>query len=392
MIIFFDATVVCEANSSVLARTGVWNIVCGIWKAINILSINNSKSSIEVIPFSLHEEYDIIEIEDISSDFTDILPSGYEFHRASRIDQIARISEVIHEDLKGIVLIAPYGPIKDALKIIPSDHITVIHYIHDLIPIYSPELCSNYSVEIIQSKLSDISSDDIVLCNSQYTRDRITDWWSSCRNDPAPPRIEVIEPGIQIPQSTVAMKHNPQCDVLEALAGRPYFLSLSTIEPRKNVIRMLHAFRLFKKLYRGVDDVLFLLAGAEGWISDEERMCIRELCASSNNQIILLGYIEDKIAEVLLENTLGVVQVSLDEGYGLTVRAARAMGKPCICSSIPSLTDSYTDLDLYVDPYSIESIACGLHDAYLMQGRNLIRFNRTWEDVACDLGAILSNL
>lgn len=391
MIIFFDATVVCQANANILARTGVWNVVRGIWEAINYIRLDDNQASIEVIPFSLHDKYDVLEIEDIDDGFIDISSSNYEFHCNSRNEQIRQISELLSGSPENIVILAPYGPIKDKLRIASSHETKIIHYIHDLIPIYSPELCSTYSIEVIRTKLNEIASNDIVLCNSQDTRNKIVEWWTSSYNDKALPNIEVIEPGIQASLNMVSTS-SEYSDIIKILDGRPYFLSLSTIEPRKNIIRMLHAFNLFKMQYEGAYDVAFLLAGAEGWISDGERAAIENLCTHSNNTIIRLGYVEDKTADMLIKNTLGFVQVSLDEGYGLSVRTARSRGKVCICSALPSLKDSITDWDIYVDPYSIPSISRGMHRACLMQGRQLHRFNRSWRDVALELHTILSKL
>ena len=392
MIIFFDATVVCQASDNILARTGVWHIVCRLWESINYLRLCNNSTITEIIPFSLHDKYDILEVEDINSGLAEIFASYYELHKDSRASRIANIADLICRSPRGSLLFAPYGPIKDVLGLTSACHVTTIHYIHDLIPIFRPELCSSYSIKTAHNKMLEVSAGDVVLCNSRYTKDAFTVWWGSCANQLILPRVEVLEPGNQLPQSRVSAKYELCHDIRSIIAEKPYFLSLSTIEPRKNIVRMLHAFNLFRQRHKEANRVSLLLAGAEGWISDEERTAIGFLCANSNGGIIRLGYVDDVAAEILIENTMSIIQVSLDEGYGLAVRAARAMGSACICSSIPSLTDSFTDLDFYVDPYSVDSMAKGMHDAYLARGRRLPRFSRTWKDFAFELKVLLSRI
>lgn len=390
MIIFFDATVICQAQINPLARTGVWKIVEGLWKSLNIIKGRLDDCQLELIPFSLHQKRALFSDGDFSSDFPSIQTYPYDFHPASRQAEIANLSELISNHCAESLILSPYGPLRDALGLHLQGKPQIIHYIHDLIPVYNPAVCTDYSINLIQRKLSDIRTSDIVLLNSESTLQKFQGWWDTTNNDQIPPMLRVIEPGLNL--DNIKMETCIDIGNLypELASISSYFLSVSTLEPRKNILRMLLGFQRFKLANQQADDVKLLLVGADGWLGGDERRLIDQLVCESTLGVIRLGYVSDDVLHALYKNALALLQVSLDEGYALSVRYARAFGISCICSNIPPLNDLVSDLDVYVDPYSIESIADGMCQAFHLGGQRKQRFDRSWYEVANDIEPLLT--
>ena len=118
-----------------------------------------------------------------------------------------------------------------------------------------------------------------------------------------------------------------------------YLLYVGTLQPRKNVGRLVEAFRRCRE--RSGMALTLVLAGQPGW---------------------LLGTIESHIADLaaLLSGALAFVFPSLHEGFGLPVLEAMACGTPVLTSSTSSLPEVAGDAGLLVDPLDLEALTAGL--------------------------------
>ncbi|MDE0451313.1 MAG: glycosyltransferase family 1 protein [Gammaproteobacteria bacterium] len=135
---------------------------------------------------------------------------------------------------------------------------------------------------------------------------------------------------------------------------RPYGLFVGTVEPRKNLQRLLAAFTRIK------DDVqhdLHLVGGA-GWRMPKPDALVR--AHGLESRVHALGSLED---EDLLAQYAGcdfVALPSLYEGFGLPIIEAMTFGKPVLTGNTSSMPEIAGDAGLFVDPASIDDIACGL--------------------------------
>ena len=135
---------------------------------------------------------------------------------------------------------------------------------------------------------------------------------------------------------------------------RPYGLFVGTVEPRKNLQRLLAAFARIK------DDVqhdLHLVGGA-GWRMPKLNALVR--AHGLESRVHALGSLED---EDLLAQYAGcdfVAMPSLYEGFGLPIIEAMTFGKPVLTGNTSSMPEIAGDAGLLVDPASIDDIACGL--------------------------------
>jgi glycosyltransferase involved in cell wall biosynthesis len=137
-----------------------------------------------------------------------------------------------------------------------------------------------------------------------------------------------------------------------------FILFVGTIEPRKNVDGLLHAFHHLRTKY-GVTDTALVIAGGRGWLFDETVALIDELGLS--NSVYLLGRVSDEDLHRLYVAARCHVHAAHYEGFGLPPLEAMACGTPTVVSNVSSLPEVVGDAALLVDPENWEEIAVAVH-------------------------------
>jgi glycosyltransferase involved in cell wall biosynthesis len=135
--------------------------------------------------------------------------------------------------------------------------------------------------------------------------------------------------------------------------NRPYILFVSTLEPRKNVVRLIQAFDRLKTDRR--IDHLLVLVGQKGWQFEP----IFEAIAASpwQQHIRHLDYLSDTEVAYCYRNADVFAYPSLYEGFGLPVLEAMTLGCPVVTSNASSLPEVAGEAALLVDPTSVEDLA-----------------------------------
>ena len=143
---------------------------------------------------------------------------------------------------------------------------------------------------------------------------------------------------------------------------KKYILFLGTLEPSKNVVRLLEAFAKFKKKSNpsagennSKSDYQLVLAGKRGWLSQEYLRIIKDL--GINKDIIFTGYIIGDELVPLFKNAQFFVMPSLYEGFGMTILEAFATGTPSIVSKVSSIPEIAGDAAYFVDPMNTDEIS-----------------------------------
>ncbi len=154
----------------------------------------------------------------------------------------------------------------------------------------------------------------------------------------------------------VAPTLNGGLDPAEAATLPPpgFVLAVGTLEPRKNLPRLVEA-------YRRLDGELtarhrLVVVGANGWQTGETLDALRSL----GERCTVLGYVSDAALAELYRRCAVFCYPSLGEGFGLPVLEAMAAGAAVLTSDVSSLPEVGGDAVEYADPLDVVSIAAGL--------------------------------
>lgn len=139
----------------------------------------------------------------------------------------------------------------------------------------------------------------------------------------------------------------------------PYIFFLSTIEPRKNLTTLLHAFRQLLDAYPTVRGVTLAIAGEKGWFYEEVFDTIESL--RLGDAVRYLGRVPLADLPALLNGATAHVHPSFYEGFGLTPLEAMATGTPTIVSNVSSLPEVVGDAGLQVPPEDVEAWADAIY-------------------------------
>jgi glycosyltransferase involved in cell wall biosynthesis len=134
-----------------------------------------------------------------------------------------------------------------------------------------------------------------------------------------------------------------------------YMLYVGTLQPRKNIMRMIEAFAQ-AHLH---PDTHLLIGGRTGWLSQPLQQRIDELGMA--DRIHLLGFVPDEQLYGLMAGARAFVFPSLYEGFGMPVLEAMASGTPVITSTTSALPEVASDAALLVDPIDVTAIANAMH-------------------------------
>ncbi len=187
-----------------------------------------------------------------------------------------------------------------------------------------------------------------ILADSEATR---RDLVAQYHVDPA--KIDVVYPGVEGLQRADESRIAAVKDKYH-LPDR-YLLFLGTLQPRKNIRRLVEAFTCYLEA-DGTDSLV--LAGKRGWLIDE---VLAEVSTGIHRErIVLPGYIADDDVTAVYSGAVGLVFPSLYEGFGFPVLEAMRCGTPVLCANTSSLPELAGDAALLVDPLDVQAIAEGM--------------------------------
>jgi glycosyltransferase involved in cell wall biosynthesis len=136
----------------------------------------------------------------------------------------------------------------------------------------------------------------------------------------------------------------------------PYFLFVGTLEPRKNLGRLLEAFSRLSTTEVG--GAVLAIAGGVGWGGVDVDDLIHQW--GLQGRVRKLGYVSDQQLATLYAHALFLAMPSLYEGFGLPILEALSRGVPVLTSDISSMPEVAGAAAVLVSPYSVDSISNGL--------------------------------
>jgi glycosyltransferase involved in cell wall biosynthesis len=171
-------------------------------------------------------------------------------------------------------------------------------------------------------------------------------------------KVQVIYSGYDARLSEKSVM--PRGDVLKRygmVEGDKYMLFLGTIEPLKNITRLMEAFAAFKKRFLTTEknfNYKLVLAGKRGWLAAEYKRLAKDL--EIEKEVIFTGYIVGDNLVPLFSQADFFVMPSLYEGFGTTVLEAFATGVPAILSNVSSIPEIAGDAARLVNPLDVKEI------------------------------------
>jgi glycosyltransferase involved in cell wall biosynthesis len=217
--------------------------------------------------------------------------------------------------------------------------------VHDLVPLRFPQWVQRRTLRMHRAKYANAARTcDLVFANSAFTRREVVELLGVSEE-----KVVVALPGVDRVFSPAGER---------ARLGKPYLLTVATLEPRKNLGTLVEAYARL-----GRDDLLLALVGAEGW-GDQPELARRG--------IVRLGYVDDDELAGLYRGATVFCYPSRFEGFGLPIVEAMASGTPVVASAHESMDEACGDAALRADPDSAEELAAALERA-LAEREQLVR-------------------
>ncbi|MBI2268708.1 MAG: glycosyltransferase family 4 protein [Candidatus Blackburnbacteria bacterium] len=214
-------------------------------------------------------------------------------------------------------------------------------------------------------------------------------------------KIEVVHEGVDFRKFS-----NFQFSIFKAQKIRqkygigkdPYVLFVGTVQPRKNLIRLIKAFAMVSQTKPKRAKIQLIIAGKLGWMYD--KILKEPKRAGIEDRVKFIGRISDQDLPLLYKEAEVFVLPSITEGFGLPILEAQAAGVPVVASGRGAIKEVAGKGALFVNPASTEDIARGLRTVLENRSlqRQLVREGKlnsvkfSWDKAACRTLKILRDL
>lgn len=217
-------------------------------------------------------------------------------------------------------------------------HGASIATVHDLGYHYFPEAHTRSQVAYLKwSTRHNARRSRVVLADSQATKDDLVKFYGVDGE-----KIEVVYPGRDTTLQPITDLQTLATIQQKYRIKPPYLIYISTLQPRKNLERLIQAYADSRVPHQ------FVLAGKMGWRAQPILDAISALPAEIADNVQLLGFIPDEDKAALLTGATALLYPSLYEGFGFPILEAQACGTPVITANNSSLSEVAGDSALYV--------------------------------------------
>lgn len=224
--------------------------------------------------------------------------------------------------------------------------------VHDLSHIRFPETHPEERLQLFRKHLgSSIARAAAVLTLSRFSADEIMREFPDVQD-----RLHIIAPGVRdifTPNGDPRESVGPLSSLDDT---RPFFLFLATLEPRKNLGRLLAAYAQLPARIRA--EYRLVIVGQIGWKMDRLAGTLQRMVHAGEVQ--LLGHVRDEELPALYRLASALVYPSLYEGFGLPPLEAMACGCVAVVANTSAIPEVCGDAGLYVDPLDVEALAAAM--------------------------------
>ncbi len=222
--------------------------------------------------------------------------------------------------------------------------------VHDLSFVRVPETASPSLRAYLDAVVPrSVRRADHVLADSQATRDDLIALY-----DTPAEKISVLWSGVDTRFHPVT-DHTMLARVRRRyeLPASPFMLSVGTVQPRKNYVRLIEALAALRA--DGFPELELVIVGGRGWLEDPIYAALERF--GLTNAVRFTGFAEDSDLPALYTLAVLAALPSLYEGFGLPVLEAMACGTPVVTSTVSSLPEVAGDAALMVDPLDVGAVA-----------------------------------
>lgn len=276
-------------------------------------------------------------------------------HESSKIF----VSDAISTDalLSADIYHSPFYPIPRQIK--KHKQIKTIITLYDLIPLLYPQFFQFNENHLIGDVVKSIDENTWITSISHATKNDLCNYLPSLD----PNRVFVTH--LAASSLFYPCDNQEQISAVKLKFGIPegsYILSLSTLEPRKNIIQTIKCFsRLVEE--QSITDLCLVLVGTKGWDFDA---IFNEIATNSKtrDRIIVTGYVPDENLAALYSGAMMFVYPSFYEGFGLPPLEAMQCGTPVITSNTSSLPEVVGNAGVMVEPTDEQALCQAMLEIY----------------------------
>ncbi len=265
--------------------------------------------------------------------------------------------------------------------------------IHDLAFLEAPKTVADKNLDFLSKHVPrSVRDADAIVAVSEETQKSIAKHFGINASD-----ITVVPNAVD--NQFFASSSLEELNLAQQRYGLPdqFILHVGTIEPRKNIVRLVEAYTQLPANIR--ERYPLVLAGKRGWKSDKIFHHIHE-ALEQGHTILPIGFVANKYLPALYKLASLLVFPSIHEGFGLPILEAFAAGTPVVTSNLPPMNQIGKDAAIFVNPEQPGSIATGiksllsnqkLRDRLIKHGRETAK-RYSWHESALKLKKLIEEI
>ena len=289
------------------------------------------------------------------------------------------VPEVTH------ITLHPTVPTLDAIAYARHYGLKSAFIFYDAIPLKLPEYAAG--AEAHATYMQHLAMADVVIPISNYAGDDYVSYLKSFVyfDDLTLP---VVRP-VSLPGEDPACARAERFDIT---SEEIMILSVGTVEPRKNQIRLIDAFNQVCGKYQNLALRLVLVGNLHPAVAEQVQEGVQK-----NRRIDYLSYVEDSKLKVLYHRCAFTVYPSLEEGFGLPILESLWHGKPCVCANFGAMQEAACGGGcLQVDVRSANEIAAAMERLILDENQRrtlvqeaLTKRIKTWDEYSSEISGVV---